>query len=350
MEDVQPPASASIYLKRDPINDHRYFCYNKADLHGITLGYVNELQKFIEHDNEEEFNARIPSKVEHILTTRAFNSSKVNAIVGFGMFQSPSGILVLMSSGQVVSLGITKTLPTLHSLNPQLPNLEHKIIKEDPKIPFDQQIKTILNPSGVMQRPILKLDRNSSPSMKQSFSLLLNTIQFMRDQQFTQLDKVRQQIIQRVKILELMKNQQRDEISLLLECKKTIQDKATKLADMHEDIWDRQTHLQKRINDMCRLASLKVPTLYAHEKEFCDHVKRIKVTVDKLSQDSIQIKAKHDAQIQSEKFTKNKDYSFNENPLPPKQEECIKEFIGDMMRQIQGLKMDVQKIYNVIDN
>jgi nuclear pore complex protein Nup88 len=84
---------SDIVLKRDPINDNRYFCYHDAGLHGVTIGFIQQLSKYTcDEESEEDFNAsRFPSRAEYILSTRAFTESKSNAIVGFGLLQSPTG-------------------------------------------------------------------------------------------------------------------------------------------------------------------------------------------------------------------------------------------------------------------
>lgn len=371
LQDEKIKEGSDILLKRDINNlDNRYFCYHDAGLHGVTIGFIYQLQKFIY--DEGDLNLAVPSRAEYILSTRAFSASKCNPVVGFGMLQSPSGknayfslpicrlklfhfigILVLMKSGQIVSLQTSKVMPLQYSLIPQTTNIEQKTIENSPKGSFDQHIKTMLKLSDYSQIPILKLDRKVSPSSTQALQLLLSSVQVMRENHFINHDKVRQEIIKRVKILELMKNQQRDEISSLLECKKVIQEKAYKLADRHEDIMERQCRLQKRINEISRLASLKMPTIL-HDKEFSEHIRHLKLKVEKLNQDVIQIKAKHEVQKKSlDKWNKNvlgeKLSTTPSTHLPPKQEETIKEFIGDMMKQIQELKSDVQNIHNIIE-
>lgn len=115
--------SCPIYLKRDPVNEQRYYCYHDTGLHGITVGFVQKLQKYIEDQaNEEDFKSLdITSRAEYILSTKVFNNSKVNAIIGFGILQLPSGFFIVMSSGQVVTLGTIKTmLPLVTDLNVQV--------------------------------------------------------------------------------------------------------------------------------------------------------------------------------------------------------------------------------------
>ncbi|KAG5681118.1 hypothetical protein PVAND_010578 [Polypedilum vanderplanki] len=341
-----------LYLHRDPINEQRYFCYHDAGLHGITFGFVQQLQKYTDDQtNEDEINMNVPSRIEYILSTKAFNNAKINAVVGFGILQLPSGVFAVLSSGQVISLSTVKTmLPLVTDLSAHQPSLDYfktNVQDQQLKVPFDQHIRALLK-SDVSQ-PIFQLDKSKPPSSQETFQLLMNSIQIMRDKQFARHDKVRQELIKRIKILSLMKNQQKDEIALLFESKEQIQENAYKLADMHEDIIDRQQLLQKRIQDISRLSSLRLPAISSNEKEFADTIKKFKSCIDKLSQDVKQIKAKNEAQRKAlESWSKSND-DFVKISLPPKQEETIKEFLSDMMRQIQGLKADVQKISNVID-
>jgi nuclear pore complex protein Nup88 len=347
-EDKTKDSSATpISLKRDPINEQRYFCYHDTGLHGVTIGFVQQLQSYVNDDSEMEPNMNVKSRAEYILSTKAFNSSKVNAVVGVGLLQSPSGLFVILGSGQVVSLNTLKlslsVIPDVSSA-PSAAFSDNKI--SDRKIPFDQHIKGLLS-SGVTQ-PILKLDKTKPPTSQQAFELLMNAIQVMRENQFKRHDQVRQEIAKRMKILEFMKNQQKDEIAQLFESKELIQEKAYKLADMHEDIMERQQNIQKRVQDVLRLASLRLPSGGSSEKEFTDQVKKIKTKTDKLHQDVKQIKAKNDIQ-RKQLETQEKAGEDAIKALPPKQEESIKEILVDMTKQISSLQKDVQKVNSIID-
>lgn len=338
---------APVILKRDPVNDQRYFCYHQTGLHGITIGFVQQLQSYVNDESEIEPNMNVKSRAEYILSTKAFNAALVNAVVGVGLLQSPSGIFAILSSGQVVSLD---TIKLSLSINPELsvspPSIKSDQRANDRKIPFDQHIKALLS-SGISQ-PILKLDKTKPPSSQQAFELLMNTIQVMRENQLKRHDQVRQEIAKRMKVLELMKNQQQDEIVQLLEEKELIQEKAYKLADMHEDIMERQQNLQKRVQDILRLASLRLPSGNSSEKEFMEQIKKIKSKTDKLLQDAKQIKSKNDLQKrQFEDWANAGEDSIK--ALPPKQEETIKEILVDIAKQVTNLTKDVKKISSIID-
>lgn len=333
------PTSSQIFLKRDPINEQRYFCYHQTGLHGVIIGFVQQLQSYIEGD--EEPNMNVKSRAEYILSTKAFSNSKINAVAGIGLLQSPSGIFAILSSGQVISMDIIKltlsSIPELSSASTGN-NGEQKVM--DKKISFDQHVKALLHSS--VTQPILKLDKTKPPTSQQSFELLMNTIQVIRENQFQRHDQVRQEIAKRAKILEFMKNQQKDDIAQLNDEKDAIQDKAYKLADTHEDIMEKQQALQKRVQDILRLVLLRLPSGNIHEKDFTVQIKNIKTKTDKLLQDVKQIKAKHEIQKkQLDLIELNNDSIAT---LPQKQEETIKDVLVNMTCQISNLTTTVKNI------
>jgi nuclear pore complex protein Nup88 len=347
-DDKKENSMTPVSLKRDPVNEQRYFCYHDTGLHGITIGFVQQLQTYVNEDIETEPNMNVKSRAEYILSTKAFNSSKVNALVGVGLLQSPSGLFAILSTGQVVSLNTIKLslsiIPDVSSAPSFAGSIDSKAAER--KIPFDQHIKSLLN--STVTQPILKLNQSNPPSSQQAFELLMNSIQVMRENQFKRHDQVRLEIAKRMKILEFMKNQQKDEIAQLFESKELIQEKAYKLADMHEDIMERQQNLQKRVQDALRLSSLRLPSGNTSEKDFAENIKKIKSKVDKLLQDFKQIKAKNEFQKkQLETHEKAEENAIK--ALPPKQEETIKEILVDMTKQIANLQKDVQKVNSIVD-
>ena len=351
-EDKNTPDTHSnpIYLKRDSFNEQRYFCYHDTGLHGITIGFVPQLQRYI-NDDEVEPNLNIKSRAEYILSTKAFNSSKTNAIVGLGMLHSPSGMLALLKSGQIISLDIVLDKNSFNHPNSdvrtdssQYP--EDVSVKKHLNGSFDQYIKNILTPD--VTQPILKLDKTNPPSAQQSLDLLMNAMQVLRENNFPKHDKVRQEILKRMKILEVLKNQQREEITQLFNDREQIQEKAYKLADMHEDIMERQNNLNKRIQDILRLATLRLPAGTSSEKEFTDQIKRIKSRTDQLLQAVQQIKAKNEIQkTQFECWNETNEDSMK--ALPPKQEQTIKEILADMTSQIAPLTGDILRIKSILE-
>lgn len=342
-EDNIKDTSTHMVLKRDFVNEQRYFCYHQTGLHGITVDFVRQLQTYANHEDETELNVNVRSRAEYILSTKAFKSSECNSVVGIGLLQSPSGIFAVLSSGQVVSLNIIR--PESLAMIPVLPASQNQIAQErcSKNIVFDQYIKSLLN-SGVKQ-PILRIDKSKPPSMKQAFELFSNATSCYK-LQFARHDEVRKEIVKRSKILEHMKSQQKNEISQLLEDKKVIHEKAYKLADLHEDIMERQQNIHKRIQDVLRLASLKLASINSNEKEFSELIRKIKQKTDKLLQDFAQIKARNEMQKKQLEVYEN--FSGG-SVLPAKQEETVKDILLSMTKQVANLTSDVKQISAVID-
>lgn len=115
-----------------------------------------------------------------------------------------------------------------------------KIFKDS----FENHIRTILK-SDVSQ-PILKLDKSVEPKPQEALEVLMQAMQVLREQNFTKHDKARQEIQKRVKVLQLLKEQQLREIQQLQSEKDKIRDKAEKLAELYEDICEKQQTLYKR--------------------------------------------------------------------------------------------------------
>lgn len=86
--------TANIFLKQDSVNEHRYYCYHDAGLHSISISFLHQLQTYVSEDNEQQdFTITSPSRAEYILSTKAFSNSRSNAVIGFGVLQSPSGMI-----------------------------------------------------------------------------------------------------------------------------------------------------------------------------------------------------------------------------------------------------------------
>ncbi|CAO1403688.1 unnamed protein product [Diamesa serratosioi] len=351
-EDKNTPDTHSnpIYLKRDLVNEERYYCYHDTGLHGITIGFVPQLQGYI-NDDEVEPNMNIKSRAEYILSTKAFNTSKSNAIIGLGMLHSPTGMLAILKSGQIISLDVVLDKTLFNHPNSDVRTVSSQYskdisVKKNLNGSFDQYIRNILT-SDVTQ-PILKLDKTNPPTAQQSLDLLMNAMQVLRENNFPKHDKVCLEILKRMNTLEIMKNQQKEEITQLFNDKEQIQEKAYKLADMHEDIMEKRNNLNKRIQDILRLATLRLPTGTSSEKEFTDQIKRIKSRTDQLLQAVQQIKAKNEIQkTQFECWNESNEDTMK--ALPPKQEQTIKEILADMTSQIAPLTGDIMKIKSILD-
>ncbi|XP_050100888.1 nuclear pore complex protein Nup88 [Anopheles aquasalis] len=346
-----------LHLKRDPLNDARYFVYHNAGLHAITLDFTRQLHEFVQGDGGEDLTEKYPlfnthSRAEYVVCTKALQNANTNAVLGFTLLQSPSGLVLLLSSGQVVSLdlitdhSLIRNLPLTASGNNKSSNNSESPVKNMLKDSFQKRIQMILK-TGLTQ-PILKLDQTTEPTPQESFELLTQMTRMLRDHYFVRHEKARQEIEKRVHVLKLLKQQQLADIEELQAEKLKIRETAERLAETYEDLCDKQNALFKRAQEAVRLATLRLPKGSYSEKKFTEMVDKIHQSVKVLQKNVDQVKQKISTQqVQLESRKKNvKEKSFT---LPAKQEEIIKQIIGEMYTQINGNVKDVKKINNLLN-
>lgn len=345
--------SCPIHLKRDPLNESRYFAYHNAGLHAITLDFTRQLMQFVE--NEEDTTDRYPlftsqSRAEYVVCTKALQNMSSNAVLGFALLQYPSGFLLQLASGQVVTLDLISDHHLIRdwkvkSGSKSLTGTESPL-KKLLKDPFQDRIQSILK-SGTTQ-PILKLDKTSEPTPQESFELLTQATRMLREHYFVKHEKARQEIERRVHVLRLLKEQQLSEIAQLQEEKQQIRETAERLAENYEDICDKQNALFKRAQEVVRLATLRLPKGSFSEKKYAEMIEKIGNATKQLQKNVDQAKQKISAQqVQVEQ--KQKAYNERIVVLPKKQEVIIQQIIGEMYTQIDGYVKDIKKINNMLN-
>lgn len=219
------------------------------------------------------------------MCTKALNSTKANPVLGFALFQSPSGLLLLLASGQVVSLDVITNPSYLRSLldtnvDPQQSNTDSPLNKLFAE-PFDAYIRKIL--ADRSSQPLLKLDKSQGISAKESIELFVYATDMLREQYILKHEKVKQEIEKRVKILQLLKRQQEQEIAQMETDKIQIKNDAERLAEFYEEINDRQQVLFKRCQEIIRLINLRMPRGAIAEKNYAIQLERLESVVKNLS-------------------------------------------------------------------
>ncbi|XP_052868926.1 nuclear pore complex protein Nup88 [Anopheles cruzii] len=358
--------SCPLHLKRDPLNDARYFAYHNAGLHAVTLDFTRQLHEFVQQPDDDaggELAERYPlfsshSRAEYVVCTKALQNANTNAVLGFTLLQSPSGLVLFLASGQVVSLDLI----TDHSLIRQWPltggagagtkSGPHAVespIKNMLKDSFQNKVRSILK-SGLTQ-PILKLDQSNEPTPQEAFELLSQTTRMLREHYFVRHEKARQEIKKRGHVLTLMKQQQLQEIDELQVEKLKIRETAERLAETYEDLCDKQTALFKRAQEVVRLATLRLPKGSYSEKKFTERIEKMHQLVKVLQLNVDQTKQKiatQQVQLESRKSGTGP----KERPaftLPAKQEEIIKQIIGEMYTQINRNVKDIKKMNSILN-
>lgn len=285
-----------------------------------------------------------PSHAEYVVCTKALENTKPNAVVGFSLLQSPSGLVLFLSSGQVVTLN-TITNPTyLRITNQALKSkdeTDNALIKSqiNSKVfsgSFEESIRQILA-SGASQ-PILKLN-TKEVSPKESIKLLIDAFQSLREQYFGKHDKVRQKIENRVKILNVLEEQQRQEVAELMAEKEKIRDNAERLAERYEEMNDRQQGLLNTLHGLLRVVNTRTPGAGAADRNFCDQINKISAATKELAQNISLAKKKMEKQEQHQTTNNTKSVI-----LPPKKETALKEILTETHENIQARIKDIQLI------
>ncbi|KAL1395869.1 hypothetical protein pipiens_010921 [Culex pipiens pipiens] len=293
--------SCPIHLKRDLLNESRYFAYHNAGLHAVTMDFTRQLVQFVE--NDDDLNEKYPlfnsqSRAEYVVCTKALPNSSTNSVLGFALLSSPPGILLQLASGQVVTLDLISDHSKIRDWN-VAPGGKSSLatdstLKKMMKDSFQDRIQTILK-SGTTQ-PILKLDQTAEPTPQESFELLTQATKMLREHYFVKHEKARQEIERRVHVLKLLKQQQLSEIDQLQQEKQQIRDTAERLAENYEDICDKQSALFKRAQEVVRLATLRLPKGSFSENKFADMIEKIGSATRQLERNVDQAKQKITAQ------------------------------------------------------
>ncbi len=266
------------------------------------------------------------SRAEYLVCTKAVDSSKMNPVLGFTQIQSPSGVLLLLASGQVVSLSLIADPGILREPQRRSKSNELKT-KQLPNSEFETHIKSILA-TDVLQ-PILKLNTSSEPTPKESIELLMHAVKILREQYFPKLSKVRTEIDKRVTHLLVLKEQQKLEIAQLRKEKDKIRENAERLAELYEDVSDKQQILFKRAQEVVRLATLKTPDSAQRENDFQKQIEKINALTKALSGNILIAKKKMEKQnIQVDQL--KKDNSKKTVVLQPKVEKTIMELLSEL--------------------
>lgn len=288
---------------------------------------------------------------EYLVCTKALDNAKPNTVIGFTLFQSPSGLVTLLSSGQVVSLNVItnpSVLPQLKATsngtddNTNNAAISSKVFQTGS---FDETIRQMLS-AGTTQ-PVFKLDTSKKPSTKECVEFMLNSFQLLRDQYIIKHDRVRQKIENRVKILRILEQQQRQEIKELMVEKENLRENAEHLVDKYDEIGDKQQQIMQQLHEVHRLMNQRVPTASGAERNFVEQIEKICVATRELGNNIAVAKKKMEKQQlhrgPATTSTPKKDFI-----LMPKQETVVKEMLAESNKQIETQIKEINYIKSVI--
>lgn len=290
----------------------------------------------------------IAAHAEYLVCTKALDNAKPNTVIGFSLLQSPPGLVLVLSSGQVVTLNTITNPSFLRNNQLSLDENDGGSLQSiiNAKIftgSFAESIRQVLA-SGITQ-PILKLNTGKDATPKESIELMLDAFQRLRDQYITKHDKVRQMLEKRVGILRIIDEQQRQEVAELMEEKSKLRENAERLADKYEEINDRQQVLLKNLHEILRLVNLRRPAALAAERNFSEQINKIHAVTKELA---------NNISAARNKMEKQQKLSATDRPtkcltLQPKQETVLKEIIGDSNHQIEAQIKEIKRIKKTLN-
>ncbi|EDV49325.1 nuclear pore complex protein Nup88 [Drosophila erecta] len=333
-----------IYLKRDLINELRYFAYHNAGVHAITVNFISELQRYLESEyHEDRLELAASSRAEYILCTKFDSSGTVNAVFGLALLQIPAGIVLLLGSGQVISLKLVIDAQLLVTPN-ENKQVGLEVSQQESGPSFVDTIKSLLQRS--VNQPILA-DKLSSPSAQESYELLNQAIEVLREQYLKRHDLVRAAFARHINQIQLKKEQQLQEIQDLEQERELISERAHKLAERFEEISYNQELLVRKCNALMQKANASLPNSVVAEREFSQEVIRLNKVTQGLA-----------AGLESAKKTLNKqryhiamsqeDLKKNAYELPEKQHRTITEILTQLTGEIDRQIVDVKRINKIV--
>ncbi|XP_059222368.1 nuclear pore complex protein Nup88 isoform X2 [Stomoxys calcitrans] len=354
-DEVNQPFFCPIHLKRDYINELRYFAYHNTGLHVVTVNFIGELQRFLENEVDSDITTlSTPSHAEYIVCTKIDTGDNVNPVLGFVLLQMPACIVLLLGSGQVMTLKLVIDPKLL--IDVQGTSKADMFPTENQDI-TQNQLSQVLGPSFVdhiknmlkrsVTQPILSLDKNANPSPQECYELLTQAVEVLRSQYLKRHELVRAEFAKRIHTIKLCREQQKQDIKDLEKERETIRDKAHKLAEKFEEISEQQEVLNKVCQDLMRQANTCLPNNTLAEKEFALEVERINKLTKNMN-NSLQ-KCKESINKQCYHIAK-----YGENAkkktfeLPETQEKTIKEILLQMNAEIDGQIKEVKRINKVV--
>ncbi|XP_016985168.1 nuclear pore complex protein Nup88 [Drosophila rhopaloa] len=333
-----------VYLKRDLINEMRYFAYHNAGLHAVTVSFISELQRYLDSESEEDrLELAASSRAEYILCTKFDSSESVNAVFGLALLQIPAGVVLLLGSGQVISLKLVIDAQLLVTPN------ENKqacldVTQQESGPSFVDTIKSLLQRS--VNQPILA-EKLSSPSAQESYELLNQAIEVLREQYLKRHDLVRAAFARHINQIQLKKEQQLQEIQDLEHERELISERAHKLAERFEEISYSQELLVRKCNGLMQKANAALPNNVVAEREFAQEVARLNTVTQSIA-----------AGLEGAKKTLNKqryhiaksqeDLKKNAYELPEKQHRTITEILTQLTGEIDRQITDVKRINKIV--
>ncbi|KAL1140386.1 hypothetical protein AAG570_000318 [Ranatra chinensis] len=259
-----------IRLEKDQIEMSRYFCIHGAGIHSVTLPLVSKLYEFARKpDNEFYYNSG--SLVEYCLCTALASNTGIihDPILGFTHIDYEY-FLVLLSVGEILLLNIPCSVE--NCVLKYVTNATDECCDDDG---FKMMIQNILKSSA--KPPLLKLPVESANDPKTMLEVALSMMLRHREEVFKTYKMAAFKIQERVQMLKVSLANHRKTIECLNADKTELQNTAEKIAELYEEINEKQIELMDRTEGLLRKLRCHDGVLNKPEKKLNNILENVQV-------------------------------------------------------------------------
>ena len=261
-----------LHLQNHPTSNDRYLVSHEAGIHILFLPIVAQLNKFGAASDDyadsclPKFGNQSNSVAEYLLCTRVCASTNgtgqsentsPSPILGLALSPSPATLIALLAGGEVVSLLLSSLhLPSISSTISSTKETGTPKINEEP---FDERICRLLKHSGTL--PLFKFEEKAMSSPQEALKLINRVTQLLYEKYFQRHEQVHEEIANRMKRLQRVKDQQLTEIATLQKERAELKSKAEELVEKLNGFKIKQEELSERAECVLRQASMKQPVV-----------------------------------------------------------------------------------------
>ncbi|XP_075218712.1 nuclear pore complex protein Nup88 [Lycorma delicatula] len=347
--------SSPLKLVRDATVDTRYFIIHAAGLHSVNLPIMQEFKIYFSKNYEPselpphallDFK-RDRSVVEYTVCSQMCGT-KPCPVVGAVCIECPTSTLVTLFPDEIISLQLTTWY-----ISPGVSrNPFNKYMVIGPVAnavdspPFQDFVKKILRPDN-KSTPVFKMADPANPSPQQSLELLARATSYFREVAIPRQEQAAEFLRIRTIMLTKMKQQQHEDLKLLINSKASLQISAEHLAEKYEDINEKQINLYKRAEHI--LVNLKTMDkgLTRSEKSMYTKLIDIQSVVNKFQE---QIKHLRLREVSQNRIMQNwLSQNLKELYMPDSHVHILSNSFSNMTTDIRNLTDQVQAAEYEID-
>jgi len=283
--------------------DNSYMSICEGGIHHVLLPWLKDLNNFLQLEENADPEINAPAEISHLLCTRPSEQCPALLVCGCTVvehFSSESTVLVLLSTGELVYLKQTCTIPAVQSqfdntVAGDNENYTSPLRKLRGCGGFDTYIAKILAKNATV--PVIRSGGNEQTIPADVYyKLLTKTTQVLHKEYLAKMDHAKLELQRRCKILKSKKEEQIKEIALLQD-NSNLLEKGDELANKLETAQENMQSLYERIVAIPRAMQNSAPVLSTEEEEWGKeleamkekmvHLRRVTEVVKKKNENSI---------------------------------------------------------------